>query len=157
MMLVESLMMLVASLVPNFLMGIITGAGVQVIMILNGGFFRLPNDLPKPVWKYPMFYISFHKYANQGLYKNEFEGLAFPNGLVGGPATIIGESILRETWQMEMGYSKWVDLGILMGMVVFYRLMFLGILKLSEKARPVVRGFLVRHRKQATKVLDPMP
>ncbi|ERN10322.1 hypothetical protein AMTR_s01072p00000950, partial [Amborella trichopoda] len=35
MMLVESLMMLVASLVPNFLMGIITGAGVQAIMILN--------------------------------------------------------------------------------------------------------------------------
>ncbi|KAL4196316.1 hypothetical protein AMTRI_Chr04g182540 [Amborella trichopoda] len=157
MMLVESLMMVVASLVPNFLMGIITGAGVQAIMILNGGFFRVPNDLPKLVWKYPMFYISFHKYANQGLYKNEFEGLAFPNGLVGGPATITGESILRETWQMEMGYSKWVDLGILMGMVVFYRLMFLGILKLSEKERPVVRGFLVWHRKQATKVLDPMP
>ncbi|KAL4196324.1 hypothetical protein AMTRI_Chr04g245640 [Amborella trichopoda] len=157
MMLVESLMMLVASLVPNFLMGIITGAGIQAIMILNGGFFRLPNDLPKPFWKYPMYYISFHKYANQGLYKNEFEGLTFPNGYVGGRATITGESILTETWQMEMGYSKWVDLGILMGMVVFYRLMFLGIIKLSEKARPVVRSFLVRHRKQATKVLDPRP
>ncbi|KAH9328181.1 hypothetical protein KI387_000289, partial [Taxus chinensis] len=63
--LVESLMMMVASIVPDFLLGIITGAGIQGVMILNGGFFRLPNDLPKPFWKYPMFYISFHTYANQ--------------------------------------------------------------------------------------------
>uniref|UniRef100_M1BEC9 ATP-binding cassette transporter n=1 Tax=Solanum tuberosum TaxID=4113 RepID=M1BEC9_SOLTU len=48
MMLVESLMMIVASIVPDFLMGIITGAGIQGVMMLNGGFFRLPNDLPKP-------------------------------------------------------------------------------------------------------------
>ncbi|ERM98846.1 hypothetical protein AMTR_s00216p00024260 [Amborella trichopoda] len=84
MMLVESLMMIVASLVPDFLMGIITGAGIQGVMMLNGGFFRHPNDLPKPFWKYPMYYIAFRKHANQGFYKNEFEGLTFPNGLVGG-------------------------------------------------------------------------
>lgn len=66
MLLVESLMMIVASLVPDFLMGIITGAGIQGVMMLNGGFFRLPNDLPKPFWRYPMYYIAFHKYANQG-------------------------------------------------------------------------------------------
>ncbi|ERM97536.1 hypothetical protein AMTR_s00429p00012440, partial [Amborella trichopoda] len=119
MMLVESLMMIVASLVPDFLM-------------LNGGFFRLPNDLPKPFWKYPMYYIAFHKYANQGFYKNEFEGLTFPNGLLGGSPTITGEKILTETWQVEMGYSKWVDLAILLGMVVSYRLVFLGIIKFSE-------------------------
>ncbi|KAK4411692.1 ABC transporter G family member 11 [Sesamum angolense] len=74
MMLVESLMMVIASVVPNFLLGIIAGAGIQGVMILNGGFFRLPRDLPKPFWKYPVFYIAFHKYANQGFYKNEFEG-----------------------------------------------------------------------------------
>ncbi|KAK3002064.1 hypothetical protein RJ639_020434 [Escallonia herrerae] len=74
MMLVESLMMIVASIVPNFLMGIITGAGIQGVMMLNGGFFRLPDDLPKPFWRYPIYYIAFHKYANQGFYKNEFEG-----------------------------------------------------------------------------------
>ena len=39
MMLVESLMMIVASIVPNFLLGIITGAGIQGLMILGGGFF----------------------------------------------------------------------------------------------------------------------
>ncbi|CAI0422229.1 unnamed protein product [Linum tenue] len=74
MMLVESLMMMVASIVPDFLMGMIIGAGIQGVMLLNGGFFRLPNDLPNPFWRYPMYYIAFHKYANQGFYKNEFEG-----------------------------------------------------------------------------------
>ncbi|XWS63125.1 hypothetical protein CRYUN_Cryun06bG0069600 [Craigia yunnanensis] len=63
MMLVESLMMIVASLVPNFLMGIIVDAGIQGLMMLVGGFFRLPADLPKPVLKYPLYHIAFNKYA----------------------------------------------------------------------------------------------
>ncbi|KAF3440838.1 hypothetical protein FNV43_RR19124 [Rhamnella rubrinervis] len=124
MMLVESLMMILASIVPDFLMGIITGAGIQGVMMLNGGFFRLPDDLPKPFWRYPMYYIAFHKYANQGFYKNEFEELTFPNN--NGNGVIRGEEILRNVWQVEMGYSKWVDLAILFGMVIVYRIMFLG-------------------------------
>ncbi|EEF30718.1 ATP-binding cassette transporter, putative [Ricinus communis] len=140
MMLVESLMMIVASLVPDFLMGIITGAGIQGVMMLNGGFFRLPDDLPDPFWRYPMYYIAFHKYANQGFYKNEFEGLTFPNNQAGGPPTITGEEILTGFWQVEMGYSKWVDLAVLFGMVVLYRLMFLGIIKVVEKVKPIIKS-----------------
>ncbi|KAI3845461.1 hypothetical protein MKX03_023396, partial [Papaver bracteatum] len=149
MMLVESLMMIVASIVPDFLMGIITGAGIQELMrpppsirfssllsplsslmslfFLNGGFLRLPNDLPKPFWRYPMYYIAFHRYANEGFYRNEFEGLSFPNNqVVGGSSssTIRGEEILKTIWQLPMGYSKWVDMGVLLGMVVLYRLIF---------------------------------
>ncbi|XP_050371789.1 ABC transporter G family member 1-like [Argentina anserina] len=143
MMMVESLMMIVASIVPDFLMGIITGAGIQGVMMLNGGFFRLPNDLPKPFWRYPMYYIAFHKYANQGFFKNEFEGLTFPNNQAGGPPTITGVEILKDTWQVEMGYSKWVDLAILFGMVIVYRLMFLGIIKLNEKVVPMIKARLI--------------
>lgn len=106
MMLVKSLMMIVASIVPDFLMGIITGAGIQGVMMLNGGFFRLPNYLPKPFWRYPMYYIAFHKYANEGFYKNEFEGLTFPTDQAAGPSRITGEEILRSIWQVQMGYSK---------------------------------------------------
>ncbi|XWS33351.1 hypothetical protein CRYUN_Cryun22dG0074300 [Craigia yunnanensis] len=120
MMLVKSLMMTVASIVPDFLMGIIIGAGIQGVMMLNGGFCRLPNDLAKPFWRYPMYYIAFHKYANQGFYKNDqFEGLTFPNNQAGGPPTIIGDEILRNILQVEMGYSKWIDVAILLGLVVF--------------------------------------
>lgn len=104
---IESLMMVVASLVPNFLMGIITGAGIivrtkastldefvflqtnpfisvenfnlnltscyifhswlftQGIMMMTSGFFRLLSDLPKPVWRYPISYVSYGSWAIQ--------------------------------------------------------------------------------------------
>ncbi|XP_058090204.1 ABC transporter G family member 11-like isoform X2 [Magnolia sinica] len=62
---VESLMMAIASVIPNFLMGIIIGAGIQGIFMLVSGYFRLPKDIPKPVWRYPMSYISFHYWALQ--------------------------------------------------------------------------------------------
>ncbi|XP_017632710.2 ABC transporter G family member 1-like [Gossypium arboreum] len=143
MMLIESLMMVVASLVPNFLTGIIVGAGIQGIMMLVAGFFRSPADLPKPVLKYPLHHIAFHKYAYQGLLKNEFEGLRFENdhnnnnnnvGSGGArPMILTGEDALRDIWHVEMATSKWVDLGVLFAMVVFYRVLFLGINKLKPK------------------------
>ncbi|TYI37411.1 hypothetical protein ES332_A03G209200v1 [Gossypium tomentosum] len=142
-MLIESLMMVVASLVPNFLTGIIVGAGIQGIMMLVAGFFRSPADLPKPVLKYPLHHIAFHKYAYQGLLKNEFEGLRFENdhnnnnnnvGSGGArPMILTGEDALRDIWHVEMATSKWVDLGVLFAMVVFYRVLFLGINKLKPK------------------------
>ncbi|KAG4175742.1 hypothetical protein ERO13_A11G203700v2 [Gossypium hirsutum] len=153
-MLVESIMMTVASVVPNYLMGIITGAGIQGIMILNGGFFRLPDDLPKPFWRYPMYYIAFHKYANQGFYKNEFEGLSFPGNQVGGPPTITGDEVLRSFWQVEMGYSKWIDLAILFGMVVVYRLMFWGIIITVEKIKPLIKDYMAAAAKKSSMILE---
>ncbi|XP_059448495.1 ABC transporter G family member 1-like [Corylus avellana] len=142
MMLVESLMMIVASIVPNYLMGIITGAGIQGLMILVGGFFRLPNDIPKPLWKYPLHEIAFHKYAYQGMFKNEFGGKMFPNHQN-------GDDILRNTWHAEMGYSKWGDLAVLLGMIAFYRLLFLGIVKGAEKFKPLmIKAFMSKKTTQ---------
>ncbi|CAH1426174.1 unnamed protein product [Lactuca virosa] len=140
MILVECLMIIVATIVPNLLMGIISGAGTQGLMILSAGFFQLPNDLPHVFWRYPMYYISFHRYALQGLYKNEFEGLKFPEYL-GGPPTMDGEMILKDILQIEMGYSKWTDLGILIGMVFVYRAILFGTIKITERLRPIIRAF----------------
>ncbi|EEF36528.1 ATP-binding cassette transporter, putative [Ricinus communis] len=152
MMLVESLMLIVASIVPNFLMGLITGAGIQGLMMLSGGFFRLPDDLPLIFWKYPSYYIAFHKYAYQGLYKNEFEGLTFPSEH-GGPPYINGEEILKDIWQVEMGYSKWMDLAILFGMVVIYRLVLLSVLGIIENFKPIFREIKFVSFKQTKRVL----
>ncbi|KAL6854391.1 hypothetical protein ACP4OV_019294 [Aristida adscensionis] len=139
--LVESMMMIVAAIVPDFLMGIIIGAGLQGVMMLNGGFFRLPNELPKPVWKYPCYYISFHKYAVQGFYKNEFMGLSFPSDqLVESNVTISGLTVLKDKLQVEMEYSKWVNLAILFGMMVIYRMLFFATVKIAEEIRPKLRG-----------------
>ncbi|XP_004504817.1 ABC transporter G family member 1-like [Cicer arietinum] len=155
-MLVESLMMIVASIVPDFLMGIITGAGIQGIMMLAGGFFRLPIDLPKPFWTYPMFYIAFHRYAFQGMYKNEFQGLKFDrDGDAAGSLNYIsGEQILRNKWHVDMSYSKWVDFGILLGMIVLYRLLFFIIIKTTEKLKPIVLSLMSVSPKQTIQVLE---
>ncbi|KAI4296398.1 hypothetical protein L6164_036359 [Bauhinia variegata] len=140
-MLVESIMMNVATIVPNFLMGIITGAGIMGVMMLAGGFYRLPDDLPKFFWKYPLYYISIHKYAFQGLFKNEFGGLKFDNDIVGGPGKISGEEVLRDMWQLEMGHKKWVDLAILLVMVALCRILFLVIIKSTEKFKSLLASF----------------
>ncbi|CAD6255603.1 unnamed protein product [Miscanthus lutarioriparius] len=137
----ESIMMIIAAIVPDFLMGIIIGAGVQGVMMLNGGFFRLPSELPKPVWKYPCYYISFHKYAVQGLYKNEFMGLSFPSDqLIESNVTISGIQVLKYKLEVEMGYSKWVNLAILCGMTVIYRMIFFIIVKITEEIRQKMGG-----------------
>uniref|UniRef100_A0A494GA37 ABC-2 type transporter transmembrane domain-containing protein n=1 Tax=Solanum lycopersicum TaxID=4081 RepID=A0A494GA37_SOLLC len=132
MMIVESLMTNVAAIVPNFLMGIVVGAGIQGLMILSGGFFQIPNELPKIIWKYPLYYISFHRYAYQGMFKNEFEGLFFTDNVNGINVTMSGEDVLREKWQVEMGYSKWVDLAILVVILILHRMVFFLIVKTNE-------------------------
>ncbi|PNT60606.1 hypothetical protein BRADI_5g02010v3 [Brachypodium distachyon] len=144
MMLVEGLMMIVAAIVPDFLLGIITGSGVQGLLMLNAGFFRLPADLPKPVWKYPTYFISYHKYASQGLYKNEFIGLVFQDLAGARRINITGQYILKNNLQVELGYSKWVDLAILFAMIVIYRVLFLVIIKVSEIAKPMKRCLIVK-------------
>ena len=81
------------------------------------------------------------KYAVQGLYKNEFMGLSFPSDqLVESNVTISGIQILKSKLQVEMGYSKWVNLAILCGMMVIYRVIFFIIVKVAEKIRPKLGG-----------------
>ncbi|XLT53218.1 hypothetical protein HN873_045822 [Arachis hypogaea] len=133
---VESLMMVVSSVFSNPNMGITICGGIVGVMILTAGFYRLPNDLPKPFWKYPMYFVSFHKYAFQGLFKNEFLGLTLARDQGGDRGTYLGDKeILRNIWQVEMGHNKWVDLAIMFGIIVFYRVMFLAITKIKEKIK----------------------
>ncbi|KAL2937326.1 ABC transporter G family member 11 [Bienertia sinuspersici] len=125
----------------------------SLMMILaSAGFFRLPNDLPKLLWKYPLYYISFNKYAYQGLFKNEFEGLEILKIEGKSSYMIPGSVILKDMWQMETRYSKWVDLAILLGMVLLYRLLFLIIIKVSEKLKIVIKAFVMRPPKQVMQV-----
>jgi len=147
-MLVEGLMMIVAAIVPDFLMGIITGAGIQGIMMLNCGFFQLPSKLPKIVWKYPMFYISFHKYVLQGFYKNEFLGLVLENNPGVGDKTITGEQVISILFETEMGHSKWADFAVLCGMIVAYRLLFVMIIKVVDMLTPMFKGETFRCHSQ---------
>ncbi|XP_019174732.1 PREDICTED: ABC transporter G family member 11 [Ipomoea nil] len=144
---VESLMMAIASVVPNFLMGIITGAGIQGIFMLVSGYFRLPNDIPKPFWRYPMSYISFHFWALQGQYQNDLKGLVFDNQSPDLPK-IPGEFILENIFQIDVNRSKWVDLSVLFCMIIIYRLIFFIVIKINEDVTPWIRGYIARRRMQ---------
>jgi hypothetical protein len=67
-------------------------------------------------------------------------GLTFENSVVGG-ARITGESILKDTFQVT-GFSKWIDLAILIGMAIIYRILFFGLIKLKEKLAPIIKDML---------------
>ncbi|XP_004516742.1 ABC transporter G family member 11 [Cicer arietinum] len=144
---VESLMMAIASIVPNFLMGIIIGAGIQGIFMLVSGYFRLPHDIPKPVWRYPMSYISFHYWALQGQYQNDLKGLIFDNQTPDLPK-IPGEYILEYVFQIDVKRSKWIDLIVILSMIIIYRVIFFIMIKINEDVTPWVRGYLARRRMQ---------
>ncbi|XP_045811073.1 ABC transporter G family member 11 isoform X2 [Trifolium pratense] len=144
---VESLMMAIASIVPNFLMGIIIGAGIQGIFMLVSGYFRLPHDIPKPVWRYPMSYISFHFWALQGQYQNDLKGLVFDNQTPDLPK-IPGEYILENVFQITVSRSKWIDLIVILSMIVIYRIIFFIMIKINEDVTPWVRGKLAKRRMQ---------
>ncbi|KAK9697065.1 hypothetical protein RND81_08G012700 [Saponaria officinalis] len=144
---VESLMMAIASMVPNFLMGIITGAGIQGIFMLVSGYFRLPHDIPKPVWRYPMSYISFHFWALQGQYQNDLKGLVFDNQTPD-QLKIPGEYILENVFEIDVNRSKWLDLSVLFSMIIIYRIIFFIVIKINEDVTPWIGGYIARRRIQ---------
>ncbi|CAN8268886.1 unnamed protein product [Cochlearia groenlandica] len=69
--LIESLMMAVAYLVTNFLIGFTTGAGFIGIIMMYSGDFRLLTDLPKIFCHYTVSYVIFGFWPVQRGYKRD--------------------------------------------------------------------------------------
>ncbi|RID56830.1 hypothetical protein BRARA_F00252 [Brassica rapa] len=134
---VESCMMMIASMVPNFLMGVIIGAGYIGVMILSAGFFRLFPDLPMVFWRYPVSYINYGAWALQGAFKNEMIGVEYNSPLPLVPK-MKGELILETVLGINPAQSKWLDLGVVLMILVAYRLLFFAILKFREKVFPLI-------------------
>ncbi|KAF7833698.1 ABC transporter G family member 15-like [Senna tora] len=150
---IESLMMVVASLVPNFLMGIITGAGIIGIMMMTSGFFRLLSDLPKPVWRYPISYLSYGAWAIQGAYKNDLLGLEF-DPLIPGGEKLKGDYVITHMLGIKLDHSMWWDLGALFLILICYRILFFIVLKFKERASPLFQRL---HAKRTLQALEKRP
>ncbi|WCJ36871.1 ABC-2 type transporter family protein [Euphorbia peplus] len=133
---VESCMMTIASLVPNFLMGVIVGAGYIAVLMMTSGFFRLLPDLPKVFWRYPVSYVNFGAWGLQGIYKNDMIGAEFEPLVPGGPK-LRGEDVLRDILGISLDHSKWWDLTAIMALLITFRLLFYTILKFRERILPV--------------------
>ncbi|CAM0957343.1 unnamed protein product [Alopecurus aequalis] len=135
---IESLMMIISALVPNFLMGLILGAGVIGIMMLTSGFFRLLPELPKIFWRYPVSYIVYGSWGLKGAYKNDLLGLEFEPMTPGGDK-LTGEYIITNMMGLSVSYSKWLDLAMIFILLVAYRITFFFVLKIKEAAAPYIR------------------
>ena len=140
-MVTEGLMLCIAVIVPHYLMGIAGGAGIMGLYMLVCGFFQARDELPDPVWRYPLHYISFQTYAFTGLINNEFGGtdgwkcpctltVAGDDPNCPSTCTISGDEVI-ESFTVEVR-DKWVEIGVLVGMFVGYRLLFLILLKVRE-------------------------
>ncbi|KAL9233670.1 hypothetical protein vseg_008635 [Gypsophila vaccaria] len=150
---VESCMMVVASVVPNFLMGLVTGAGIIGIMMMTSGFFRLLPDLPKIFWRYPISYLSFGSWAIQGSYKNDLLGLTFDPMIPGNPK-LTGAYILKNMFGIPIERSKWWDLGALFLLLLTYRVLFFVVFKIRESVSPMFRTM---YRKKTLNHLNKRP
>ncbi|XVF47356.1 hypothetical protein PTKIN_Ptkin03bG0102600 [Pterospermum kingtungense] len=150
---VESCMMMIASLVPNFMMGVIIGAGYIGVMMMTSGYFRLLPDLPKIFWRYPVSYINFGAWGLQGAYKNDMVGLEFDGFIPGGPK-LKGDVILTTMLGIQLDHSKWWDLAAVIMILIAYRFLFFVILKFKEKILPSFQTF---YMKRALKHLKKRP
>jgi len=116
----EGLLMVIASILPEIFGGILTMVFLQGIMMLVAGYFRLRDELPKPVWKYPVSYLAFHTYAIEGLLENEYTGTSFAVGQV---ISIPGDQALRDSYKISSSRNaKWLNLLILAVIAVGYRI-----------------------------------
>ncbi|KAL8545124.1 hypothetical protein ACS0TY_005353 [Phlomoides rotata] len=140
---VESCMMVVAALVPNFLMGVVVGAGIIGIMMATAGFFRPFPDLPKIFWTYPVSYLNYMAWGLQGAYKNDMIGLEFDSPFPGQPR-MKGEVVLETLIGVKLSHSKWWDLAMVGVILMGYRVLFFSILKFKERALPIFHTFYAK-------------
>ncbi|KAL2565411.1 hypothetical protein AAZV13_19G105800 [Glycine max] len=130
---VECCMMIVASVVPNVLMGLGTGTGVIVFMMMPSLLFRPLQDIPKFFWRYPMSYLSFTTWAVQGQYKNDMLGLEFDPLLPGNPK-LTGEQVLTLLFGVPLNHGKWWDLTALIILLIVHRLLLFLALRYSKRS-----------------------
>ncbi|KAI3791928.1 hypothetical protein L2E82_05794 [Cichorium intybus] len=140
---IESCMMIVAALVPNFLFGLVVGAGVLGVMMMTSGFFRQLPDLPKPFWRYPVSYINYGSWAIQGGYKNDLLNLEF-DGLYPGDPKTSGREVITKLFRLPLTHSKWWDLFAIYALLVIYRMTFFLVLKLKEKLLPFLQSMYAK-------------
>ncbi|CAI0374919.1 unnamed protein product [Linum tenue] len=117
----EACVFVTASLVSNPLPAMGAAIGVTVLNLMPSIITRPLPDLPNIIWRYPLSYISFAAWGTQGNLKNDMMGLEFDSAIPGRPK-ITGESILKNSYGMNIRYSKWWDVAALFCLLLAYRL-----------------------------------
>jgi len=116
----ENMMMVLAALVPHYIIGIALAAGVFGFFMLCEGFLIIKNDIPPYfIWGY---YMAFHTYSFRAFMTNEFKNIAsFTTSDFSS-----GEAVLS-FYDMN-NVPIWKDLIVLVGYAFAFQLLFILIL-----------------------------
>jgi hypothetical protein len=85
----------------------------------------------------------------QGMYQNDFLGLTFQNSIMNGKPVgppITGLYVVQNLYEIQTSRSKWIDLTVVFGMVIGYRVTFFLMIKFIERVKPVLHSLVSRCR-----------
>ncbi|KAI9737831.1 MAG: hypothetical protein M1834_009200 [Cirrosporium novae-zelandiae] len=125
----ESLVVLVASVFPNFVIALALTAFANGLWMSVGGFLVSPKVL-NVFWRYVFHYIDYQTYVFQGMMVNEFSRRTYSCSTgchcmyqtdLAPQCKISGKGVLETYGYAEGKTREWV--GILMGIVAGYRLL----------------------------------
>ncbi|KAL8980278.1 MAG: hypothetical protein Q9177_005923 [Variospora cf. flavescens] len=125
----ESLVVLMSSLFPNFVIALALTAFANGLWMSVGGFLVSPEVL-NVFWKYVFHYIDYQSYVFQGMMVNEFAHRTYSCGEgcqcmyqteLAPQCMIDGKGVLAQYGYQEGKTGEWV--GILIGILVGYRLL----------------------------------
>ncbi|KAI1963331.1 hypothetical protein LOZ58_002164 [Ophidiomyces ophidiicola] len=135
----ESLVVLMASMFPNFVIALALTAFANGLWMSVGGFLVSPTIL-NVFWKYVFHYIDYQAYVFQGMMVNEFAERTYNCGPgcqcmypseLADQCKIAGTGVLRAYGYKTGREGKWV--GILIGITAVYRLFGWAMLTLRKK------------------------
>ena len=125
----ESLVVLVSSIFPNFVVSLALTAFANGLWMSVGGFLVTPTVL-NVFWKYVFHYIDYQTYVFQGMMVNEFEHRTYTCGSdchcmyaseLANQCKIAGTAVLKQYDYSTGKTGAWV--GIMISIIVVYRLL----------------------------------
>lgn len=125
----ESLVVLVSSLLPVFVVALAATAFVNGLWMCVGGFLVNAKTL-NVVWLYVFHYIDYQAYVFQGMMVNEFSERQYSCGTgcqcmyvtrLADQCLIDGKGVLDSYGYGTESTGKWI--GILVGIILGYRLL----------------------------------
>jgi len=125
----ESLVVLLSSLTPIFVVALALTAFANGLWMCVGGFL-VPKDQLNVFWRYVFHYIDYQGYVFEGMMTNEFHGRSYSGGrdcrclypsALESECRIAGDAVLS-SYGYRTGRMGTV-VGILVGIMVVYRLL----------------------------------
>jgi hypothetical protein len=125
----ESLVVLVSSLFPNFVVALALTAFANGLWMSVGGFLVPPTVL-NVFWYYAFSFIDYQRWVFQGMMVNQFENQTYGCGMgcncmyqtdLASQCRIEGTGILGQYGYATNRQGRWV--GILIGIIAGYRIL----------------------------------